>query len=236
MQYINYMEKAKNFMNNISQTGWIIISAVVVIILLILIGFLLVRSGKTFWPLMYFVDTEEKVLIELENERASSDYNENKSIDEANDVVLSFKDIIDLRADNSVAAATLLAKGTEKVQVAFITDQEINGVVLENNSCGNVVNVLTVVPSRPAILNEAIKSLFGGMVISDVMPGNVIAKNTELFFERAVIENGEAIVLLNGSFEEGECNRVNVMNQIKYTVLNFETVDSVAIFLNGEEL
>ena len=48
------MEKIKNFCRetcgNVSKTGWIIVEIVVALILLVIVGFLLVKSGKDIWP------------------------------------------------------------------------------------------------------------------------------------------------------------------------------------------
>lgn len=228
MQYMRYMEKVRNFLGNITQAGWIVISLVILLVALVLTGFLLSRGGVNVWPFVSNEASESEINeISLED----SDF-----VEEAVQTAISVDDVLNGDYGNSVAAAAVFVQNTVPVQVAVISDQKFDVPIAESNDCGNVIFATTRVPKKPAILNESLVALFGGKVATDVMPGNVISNNVDLLFERAVIENGEALISLNGTFAPGECNQANVLSQIKYTALNFDSVNSVAVFLNGTEL
>jgi hypothetical protein len=69
------------------------------------------------------------------------------------------------------------------------------------------------------------------------MPGNYVASNTNLTFDKAVIENGVAKVYLNGDVGPlgGSCDNPRLQIQVEEAALQFNTVNSVEIYVNGEK-
>jgi hypothetical protein len=217
------MENVKDFLSNITRAGWIVVSLVIALIVLVLSGFLLARNDA--WP---FIASERGV-------DSREDIADEEFINQAIETTLSVDGVINGQPDNSFEAAEILVQITEPVQVAVVSERDFEGLTVESGVCGNIIYATVRVERKPAILNESLIAMFGDKIATDVMPGNVVPRNNNLLFEKAVIENGEALIFLNGSFSGDECQVQNTINQIKFTALNFSTVNSVAIFLNGQE-
>lgn len=84
-------------------------------------------------------------------------------------------------------------------------------------------------------LNATLREMFNYDQDLDFFIGNYVAKQENLSFDYAEIENRVAKVYLMGSVDktETECpDRLAV--QINWAALQFDTIDSVEIYLNGE--
>jgi hypothetical protein len=87
----------------------------------------------------------------------------------------------------------------------------------------------------PAILNATMKELFAYKQEFDYLPGNFVAKQENLKFEKVTLENGLAKIYLTGEVVYGGvCDNPRLNTQITETAKQFETVKEVEIYLNGE--
>jgi hypothetical protein len=106
---------------------------------------------------------------------------------------------------------------------------------LEKAGCDRIYWVTRYVEPTPAPLNATYNELFSYDEELDFYVGNFAAKQTDLNFDYAEIENRVAKVYLTGSTTEsvGECpDRLRV--QLTQAALQFNTISSVEIYLNGE--
>jgi hypothetical protein len=94
------------------------------------------------------------------------------------------------------------------------------------------------VPVAPTVtpLNATYLTLFNWDQELDFHVGNYAAKQSNLTFDYAEIQNRVAKVYLNGSVDEtvGECDEGRLEVQITQASLQFDTVDDVEIYLNGK--
>ena len=232
------MERFKEIFINISKTGWIVISSVIVVVLLVIIGILSANKGVDLWSFNNSGDNRELV----NDDRGEELLEElDRTLQSAKDSVLSVEDVLNGRYDNSVESATLYVQNTKEVKIAVVIDSaehEING--LEERECGKFAFVTTRVPDKPGIINETLKVMFSDNVITDFMPGNIIPKYPPgLVFDRAVLEAGVAKVYLRGEFGELEgsgCATDLAVTQIKETVEQFDTVEAVEIYQNLQKI
>jgi hypothetical protein len=235
------MEKIKNLCKDIcdkiSKTGWIVISLVVAVILLVVIGSLLARNGVDLWP--FNNGTSDEVSEDV----IGGDMNDEFEfrLQSANDAVLSAEDVFEGKYDNSVESATVFVNNTREVKVAVVIDDEkyaIDG--MDELACGKFSFVLTRVPEVPGIINETLTAVFGDKVATDFTPGNIIpSTHTNLVFEKATLDDGIAKVYLRGEFaEESEdsCNKTLAVTQIVETVKQFDTVSEVEIYQNLQKI
>lgn len=122
------------------------------------------------------------------------------------------------------------------VQLAMIaSDLEVEGI---QRGCDVVYMMNKQIAPTPAPLNASLRALFNEEVQPDFEPGNFVATETDLEFINATIDNGIARVYLTGDYEvsEDECDANRPMIQIEETALQFSTVNSVEIYLDGEQL
>jgi len=63
---------------------------------------------------------------------------------------------------------------------------------------------------------------------------NFVSSQSNLFFDKATIENGTAKIYLNGSVAYGGvCDDPRLETQIAETALQFDSIKNVEIYLNG---
>jgi len=103
--------------------------------------------------------------------------------------------------------------------------------------CDRVVMVSKMITPTSMPLTKSIEELFA--LESDSYGGwnNFINKtNDTLFFDRATIEDGVAHIYLQGHLSglAGVCDNPRAKIQIEETALQFDTVNDVKIYLNGE--
>ena len=104
-------------------------------------------------------------------------------------------------------------------------------------ACDKVVLVPYTVPPTSAPLTAAIQILFG----IDTEENNglfsfVARTNDTLFFDHATVEDGTANIYLTGGLTglAGVCDDPRAAIQIAETALQFDTVQYVEFYLNGE--
>jgi len=126
--------------------------------------------------------------------------------------------------------------GVASVKLAFL-DTSGNGSGA-SRGCDNLVLEDYVIPTTQAPLTAALRKLFS---IEDEQVGgsyNFIARTrATLAFDRAAVEDGVASVWLSGSLSglAGVCDDPRAKIQIEETALQFPTVQSVQLYLNGEK-
>lgn len=122
----------------------------------------------------------------------------------------------------------------ESVEVALLdTTGEATG---EERGCDVVVMVNEPVQPTTAPLSAALERLFS--IDSEAYQDyfNFIARTHDtLSFDRAVVEDGTAHIYLTGELSglAGVCDNPRAAIQIEETALQFETVDTVQLYLNG---
>lgn len=121
------------------------------------------------------------------------------------------------------------------VKIATLASDDYDGAVTGPKvGCDVLRMVYRYIDPTPAILNATMKELFAYDQQFDYMPGNFVASQEKLSFEKAVIENGVAKIYLNGEVEyAGVCDDPRLATQIIATAKQFETVQNVEIYLNG---
>lgn len=93
------------------------------------------------------------------------------------------------------------------------------------------------VPASSQPLNAALRELFSKKDIwmpGELAPGNFIASQNELFFDKVIIENEVAKIYILGKVKlAGVCDDPRLRIQLEETALQFPTVKSVEFYLNG---
>ncbi len=88
-------------------------------------------------------------------------------------------------------------------------------------------------------LTAALRELFSKKDIwmpGELAPGNFIASQDELFFDKVVIENGVAKIYILGKVKlAGVCDDPRLRIQLEETALQFPTVQKVEFYLNGKK-
>jgi hypothetical protein len=133
---------------------------------------------------------------------------------------------------NKVAPVTKIP-----VQIATLANDDGDGVIVgDKMGCDIVRMVYRYIEPTPAILNATIKELFNYKEQFDYMPGNFVASQKNLKFEKATLEEGTAKIYLTGEVEySGVCDNPRLAGQIKATAKQFGTVYDVKIYLNDKE-
>jgi hypothetical protein len=110
------------------------------------------------------------------------------------------------------------------------------GLELEDAGCDKLYWITRNITPTAAPLNATYSELFSYDVELDFFVGNYAAQQSDLDFDYAEIENGTAKVYLNGTAEIsiGECDSERLRIQITAAAMQFNTVKSVEIYLNGE--
>lgn len=124
------------------------------------------------------------------------------------------------------------------IKVAMLDYKDIgNESSGKERGCDRVVFVSRDVDKTTAPLRASLEELFS--IDSETVNGwnNFIAKtNDTLSFERATISNGVASIFLTGELSglAGVCDDPRASIQIEETALQFNSVNEVHIYLNGE--
>ncbi len=127
---------------------------------------------------------------------------------------------------------------TQQVQIALL-DYSANGGAAngEARGCDRVVMVTREIAETQAPLTAALEMLFA-LDDTDVEGWqNFIARtNNTLTFRRARVEEGTAHIYLEGELSGlgGVCDNPRAAIQIEETALQFDTVEEVQLYLNGE--
>jgi type II secretory pathway pseudopilin PulG len=133
---------------------------------------------------------------------------------------------------NKVAPVTKIP-----VQIATLSSDDYDGVITGDKAgCDIVRMVYRYVEPTPAILNATMKELFSYNAGFDYLPGNFLASQEKLKFEKAVLEEGTAKIYLTGEVKySGVCDNPRLESQIIATAKQFDTVYAVKIYLNDKE-
>jgi hypothetical protein len=109
------------------------------------------------------------------------------------------------------------------------------GIETEKIGCDYVWWVTKSTAPTTAPLNATYREMFAFDQELDFYTGNYVKTQSELTFDKAELENGLAKVYLNGKVNKtvGECDADRLKNQLTLTALQFDTVSSVEIYLNG---
>lgn len=146
---------------------------------------------------------------------------------------------IELTAQQGANAQSNTAYTGTQVRIAVLADPDLFDYANEPvRGCDAVVLVPKQIAPTPKVLNAAISALFTDTFDYGFTPGNFIATQKKLAFSHATITNGTAQVYLTGTVGPiaGACDVPRIETQIRETALQFSSVSSVAIFLNGEPL
>ncbi len=123
---------------------------------------------------------------------------------------------------------------TSAVSIALLTD----GGDTPARGCDDVVLVPVTIAPTQAPLTAALTALFALPDEEHEGYRNFIARtNSTLSFERATVEDGTAHIYFRGELSglAGVCDDPRARIQIEETALQFETVDKVVLYLNGNE-
>ena len=224
-------------MGKITRKAWIISGGVVLVILLIGWG-IAAKNNPAFMPVSLF--NKEKV---EENNGAQFNENTGEIIESATEAVavLSPERVANGEYANDAQSATVFVTQTQEVRiaVAYAEDQgKVDADDIRTYSCGDITFVSKRV-ARPAVLNNAIKALFAGNVLTDFVPGNVIPTHPNLKFTHATISNGVAQIYLTGSFSgqsDGWCGAELAMAQLIETAKAFPSIHTVEIYQNSAKI
>jgi spore germination protein GerM len=134
------------------------------------------------------------------------------------------------------AASPTPAEMTVKISLIAIGDNGMSGPKI---GCGDsAVQVQVRVPYTQGVLRAALDKLLSIKQRDYGQSGlyNVLYQS-DLRLASVAIENGMATIRLAGTLMlGGECDSPRVDAQIRYTALQFSTVQDVAIFLNDKPL
>lgn len=147
-------------------------------------------------------------------------------------------------ATTTVATSTLIetevisTSTTMKVKIALLGVQTETSNKNNFRGCDVFELQERTVPYSTMPLNSAIRELFSKKDIwmpSELAPGNFIASQKELFFDKVGIQNGVAKIYLIGKIGplNGVCDNPRLRIQLEETSLQFPTVKSVEFYLNG---
>jgi len=102
--------------------------------------------------------------------------------------------------------------------------------------CENVVAVSRTIPRTQQTARAAIEQLLSGPTASEQQAGYLTSINSGVRIQRLVIQNGVAEIDFNEALESGatgSCKVQAIRSQIEQTLLQFNTVQSVKISING---
>ncbi len=102
--------------------------------------------------------------------------------------------------------------------------------------CENVVAVTRSIPRTQQTARAAIDQLLMGTSQSEQQAGYLTSINSGVRVQRLVIQNGVAEIDFNNTLENGvagSCKVQAIRSQIEQTLLQFDTVQSVKISING---
>jgi hypothetical protein len=133
-----------------------------------------------------------------------------------------------------------VSTSTMKVKIALLGAQIETSNKNNFRGCDVVDFQEREVSYSQAPLNAALRELFSKKDIwmpGELAPGNFIASQAELFFDKVSIENGVAKIYLLGKIGplNGVCDDPRLRIQLEETSLQFDTVQKVEFYLNGEK-
>jgi len=122
------------------------------------------------------------------------------------------------------------------IKVPVFADPDMFDYDGEMSSCADEIvwAKFTIEPTQTP-LNATFQKMFAMGNELGFHPGNIIAEQNNLFFEKAVIQNAVANIYLSGSLSEDTfCKTNRSIIQIIEAATQFDTVNVVQIFLNNE--
>ena len=146
--------------------------------------------------------------------------------------------LLDALSSLQFSVSTETGNSEQTIMLAML---DYDGVGQESDGpmrgCDRVGMVERTIPATTTPLNASLTMLFD--LENDTVDGwnNFIAQvNDTLSFDRATLKNGVASIYLTGELSGlgGVCDNPRARIQIEETALQFETVDSVDLYLNGE--
>jgi len=139
--------------------------------------------------------------------------------------------------DSSDAMVADRSAGGMKVRIPVLAGELFDMTQGIKRGCDSVVFIERTVPTRAAVLNATLSEMFSYNEDLGFLPGNFVARQENLFFSSATIENGVAKVFLTGGVDlAGVCDDPRVNIQVEEAAKQFSTVNSVEVYLNGEVL
>jgi hypothetical protein len=131
-----------------------------------------------------------------------------------------------------------VSTSTMKVKIALLGAQMETSNKNNFRGCDVVDFQEREVPYSQAPLTAALRELFSKKDIwmpGELAPGNFIASQTELFFDKVSTENGVAKIYLLGKTGplNGVCDDPRLRIQLEETSLQFDTIQKVEFYLNG---
>ncbi|MFA7193418.1 MAG: hypothetical protein WC087_00690 [Candidatus Paceibacterota bacterium] len=148
--------------------------------------------------------------------------------------------ILDNSEENPSVATSGVKSSVEKVKLALLASPDLFDY--KNNKmvgCDALVFAEAEIPATPKVLNATLELLFNDDFDYGFPPANFISSTqNKLDFDSAVIESGVAKIFLKGemTIEDDFCDEGRIENQIKETALQFSTIKSVEIYLNGSKI
>lgn len=137
---------------------------------------------------------------------------------------------------NIAGASAALPRTTMVVKIPVLAGELFDMTSGKKRGCDNVVFIEKEVARTPAVLNATLVEMFNYSDDPGFLPGNFVKSQAGLSFDRAEIEDGVAKVYLEGETGPlaGVCDNPRLNIQIEEAALQFSTVSSVEIYLNGE--
>lgn len=234
-----------------TRKGWIIISTVALLIVLLIAGAIYYSQNPDTWPVSVFTRDNDRLEIKKD---AKEDYypiagkkNETKGDFADTAARTIFPDTtksepVKVPSEYSYDATgrTGYASKSQEVRVGLIiaeNEYDVRNVI--SGKCGDVYMVTYYVPG-PDVLSNSIKALFGDKVYADFLPGNIIPSyHPNLSFKSVVIEKGVAKIHLAGTFSgsrEGQCDAELALAQLAETAKSFASVQDVVIYQGSKEI
>jgi hypothetical protein len=229
-----------------TRKGWIIISVVAVLVVLLIAGAIYYSKNPDAWP-MSDRDADEVQVIKRTDEDGDKHFRiagKKDFVDEAAKTVFPPKDDISNNIPSDYAydatGKTGYTSWTQEVKIGLIiaeNEYDVKNVI--SGTCGDVYMVTYRVPG-PSVLANSIRALFGDKVFGDFLPGNIIPSyHPNLSFRSVAIDNGVAKIYLNGTFSgsyDGMCDAELAIAQLSQTALSFASVNDVEIYQGSEKI
>ncbi len=235
-----------------TRKGWIIISTVALVLVLLIAGAIYYSQNPDAWPASVFTRGNDRFEIK---KNAKEDYfpiagkKDDRKGDFADTAARTIfpdttKTPVPAKAPSEYSydatKQTGYASNSQEVRIGLIiaeNEYDVKNVI--SGACGDVYMVTYFVPG-PEVLSNSIKALFGDKVYADFLPGNIIPSyHPNLAFKSVVIENGVAKIHLAGNFSgsrDGQCDAELALAQLAETAKSFATVQDVVIYQGSKEV
>lgn len=204
----------------------------IIIIILLLIGITMTLAGRY---------DKEDTASDTDNASTTSLLDSIFDSGDDDDVATATDDTTSNSATKPVSNTASVSIPTSNyissVSLAFLADSSKVGG--KKAGCDYVYFVSLPVTPTTAPLNAAMRTLFNKNVTSTENPGNFIGTQSSLKFSEARLDNGVASIYLTGEigpFEDEDCDEGRLFTQINETALQFSTVKSVRVYLDGKLL